>query len=189
MVKIKSVLDLRSPEFIASRRFFKPVSLCILAVICFTGMVIGFCYGLTSYINRLQREVLMERASVRILASKTVPLTGLSEEVTRLENKYAIENSLREPGEALSFLLQGINETALSSHVKIESITIDQNRTVLIEGSGTVMQDVSLFNNALTELPAFSSSVIASIERYGENTFNFSISGRNNDGKGESSGE
>lgn len=177
MVKINDGLDLRSSEFIASRRLFTAHFYFVLAFILSTFMITTLYFGLKIYADLLQSELLTEEAALQLLTFKSGQLTVILEEIALLEAKSNLENKLRNPDRPLSQLLITIREKAAFNQITIYLITIDHIGNLMIEGRSSDRHYITIFNHSLTELPLLTSTMITTIEMNGEDSFYFKIKG------------
>lgn len=170
-------VDLRSPEFIASRRFFKPRFYLVLAVIGCILAVGGFFYGMRLFSSILHSEISKKDILLHQLIPEAKPLELFMGENALLEAKASLENDIRSRQIPMSAHLQSIREKAAGHRIVVRTITIDSSGILQIEGSGPDLQHIALFNQMLTALPFVTDATVASIEMTANQDYFFKING------------
>ncbi len=173
-----SKFDLRSSEFIASQRFFKPRLIKVIAVVLCAYILAGIIFWLNIYADLLQADIQTERAALQVLSLEAEQLKDLLEEAASLESKAVLVNTFHNTGLLPSQLLQISFENSLLTGVTPVLIASDHNNgTLLIEGISTDMQQITQFNQSFAGLPVLSAAVITSIEMNAEGLFRFQLKG------------
>ncbi len=144
-------MDLRSPEYIYSRRFFKPRRLKILAAGLMVLIMISLPIGIERYVNVLQQEITAREAVLQELNLLTGPLEEIVEEISRLETKSALLKDLRDDDYAKPDILLRIHLEARSRGLTVENVVIREDGALTIRVTGPVMEQIALYNQALDE--------------------------------------
>ncbi len=177
MVKIKGEIDLRSAEFIASRRLFKPVLLKFLAIVLLILIILGTYCGGSFYADNLRSDLLNEEAGLEYLRNEVSPLLMLIDDNALLEAKFSLKKDIRLLSKPLPQYLHSIREKAAASRIIITTTTIDKSGNLFIAGKCRVLEHISLFNKDLNELPFVLNAGVIFIDMVKENEYLFEITG------------
>lgn len=170
-------LDLRSPEFIASRR--RPGKSLSLILVILLGLGISFCsYGVLNFYARSLREqkdsALKE---LHLLRNRAEQLVELENETALLQEKAVLAEELTSINQPLSEWLQLTRKTASAGGVTLHEVSLDTKKSLFIEGEGLKMQQIAAFNRQLSALEFISETKINSIALKNDRGYHFKISG------------
>ncbi len=163
MVEINSDIDLRSPEFIASRR---PVSSAFLKKIlvmlcCFlTAGLIYFACSLTGY---LERQLYAAHAAVDELREEVEPIYELADQSALLQARANLEQELLESTQPIDKYLLAATQLAQDYSLEPAQVAVDREGNFLLKGRGGNLNDLASFNNRFEELPYIFSAEITAL--------------------------
>lgn len=170
-------LDLRSPEYIASLRFFTPSMVKIITTGMLAAALLGACIGGYAYSGFLQEKVALNEAALLESRKLAVSLVDLAENTARLEARSLLLEDARLLAKSGPQYLQIIKDKAAVSNLEVYAITIDSNGHFGAAGKGHLIGDIAIFNQALKDHRYFTASQITSIEMDSEYKYRFEIKG------------
>ena len=144
-------MDLRSSDYISSRRFFKPRRLKFLAAGLIVLIMISLPVGIERYGKRLQQEISARETALQELSLLAGPLEGIVEEISLLETKSALLRDLKTDHYAKSNILLRIRLEARRRGLIIEKVSIGEDGALIIRATGPVVEQIALYNQALDE--------------------------------------
>lgn len=175
MVEINKEIDLRSPEFIASRRFIKPVLLKYLAVFLSLALISGAHYGAARYCDQLRSHLKANTAAVQNLKEEVPPLLDLSFQASLVKARSGLEQSFHSSSKPLHTYLVQARQLADLYHLDMELAMIDAGGKLLLKGTGRQINNMALYNRALEELPFIARAEITTINLNQEEKYHFEI--------------
>lgn len=175
MVEINKEIDLRSPEFIASRRFIKPVLLKYLAIILSLALISGAHYGAARYCDHLRAHLEANTFAVQNLKEEVTPLLDLAFKASLVKVRSELEQSFQSSSKPLHTYLVQARQLADLYHLNMELAIIDAGGKLLLKGTGRQINNMALYNRALEELPFIERAEIITINLNQEEKYHFEI--------------
>ncbi len=170
-------MDLRSAEFIASRRFFKPGLFKILSAGLIIAALAGIHCGGNAYVALLRSDLLQEEAVLRKLKDEAFPLLVRAEETALLKDKSSLKKEIASSAMPLSQYLQSIRKKAAGSRIKIESILVDHSGNLAVTGTSGDLDQIALYSRALLDLKFIVNTAVSSIDMDRDKGYRFKIEG------------
>ncbi len=158
-------LDLRTPEYIASRRLFGPPFLKLLSGILGFCMLVGAFYAATIYPDWLRRELEQEIGLAIGLREEVAPLLELAEETALLKARSDLEQDLIKSLDPPQEYLLVAKKLASAHRLNLEKVTVDRNGSLFLKGWSRDLGDIALFSQVLECEPCFVSSEVRLINR------------------------
>jgi cell division protein FtsB len=170
-------LDLRSPEFIASRR--RPGKGLSIVLVILLGLIITLCsYGAMSlYAQWLQEQKESALYKLHILKDRAEQFQELENETALLQQKATLVEELAALKQPLPEWLQLSRETATAGEITLHEVSLDTKGSFFVEGEGLKMQQIAAFNRQLSSLDFLSETMINSIAMKSDQGYHFTISG------------
>jgi len=177
-------IDLRTPEYIASRRLLSPAFLKICSALlgcCLLGSVF---YAALAYTDGLKRELASETAIVSELREEVAPLLELAEETALLRARFNLEQDLLQSLPSAQEYFTVVRQLASNHRLELKTLTVDREGNVYLKGWGRDMDNIALFSSALEDESCFFSSEVLSVHRSPKGGYFFELSAAGETGNG-----
>lgn len=172
---MKTEIDLRSPEFIASTRPLGAAFVKKLVVALLFILLAGFLYSAHSYNVYLQRQLEKETAAVLALREEVQPLLALTEQSGLLKARSGLEQELLLSTEPVPEHLLAARRLALAHGLAVELITTDRNGNLFLKGLSLDLQEIATFNSALEAWPHIASAEVTALSLNYDGDYRFEI--------------
>ncbi len=175
MVEIAKEIDLRSPEFITSRRFFKPSFMKYLLVILSLILISSAHIGAIRYCDHLHSQLKTDTAALQKLKEENKPLMELYLQVSLNKTRSGLEHSVNSTSKPLHNYLVKSRQLADQFDLDLELATIDAGGQIFLKGTGPRINNVGLYNQALEDFSFIARSEITTINLGQEKIYYFEI--------------
>lgn len=177
MAGILNAIDLRSPEYKASKRIISPACIKLIYGIIFIYIITGSYLGLRLYIDNLNYHLASENAELQLLSFKKAVLNKETDEILQLQKQQKLVKDLSSGYYPFTVYICAINEASEITNVSIKKTYLDHSGTFIVSGTANCHQSIAIFNQSLNDLSIFKSAAITSTELAGPALFYFSIEG------------
>jgi len=168
-------IDLRSPEFIASRRLVRPVFLKYMVIVLLSFLMPGSYYGILFYSSNLQLELAAENNYLLELEERVLPLQELLEETALLKIRSGLEKELELASKPIHEYLLAVKEKAYRHQIEADSITVDNTGNLSFKGRSGNITAIASYNQDLENLPFISRPEVISVNLIHDGGYNFEI--------------
>jgi hypothetical protein len=156
-------INLHCKEDIRDGRFSRfPAFIAGLLILSLLTIAIVYAGGLL-YASHLKSVIAVYEADVRRLTAETNQLEALEERTLLISLKTDLEAELQPASQPLSETLRQVNSN-LSENLNMSSVTVEKNGIVYIIGTGTKLQSVAAYSQALVDLSFVEASDITEIK-------------------------
>lgn len=171
-------MDLRSPEYIAAQKFFKPPLIALLVVLAFVVLTIASLQAANYYKNILQAAVVAAEETVIKLQVSVEPILSMKEGIETVNAKQELLKEIENRYSPLSNHLKIIMDTSTASSVDLQRISIAESGDLVIEGYADQVKDAATFNQQLSTISFIGRSRVSYIDLSGNDRYLFTINGK-----------
>lgn len=166
---------MRSPEFIASLRLFRPAFVkSALAVLGFC-ILAGSCYAATALPACLNRQLETETALLSTLKNEVEPLLEKADQAALLQSRAELEQKLLLSVQPICEDVLLVRQTAAARRLDLKTITADKEGNLAIHGQSRAINEIAFFNSDLEELPGIITPRVVSISLSQQGEYIFEI--------------
>ncbi len=137
-------------------------------------IVAGLYAAALLYAGHLKTLIATYEADVIRLTAETVPLEALEAKNMVISLKTDLEAELQPAGQPVSETLRQVN-SKLSENLNISSVTVEKSGVVYIVGTGTKMQSVAAYSQALENIDFVEAAEITEIRLAESGLYNFKL--------------
>lgn len=150
---MKNEFDLRTPEYLASKSFFKPHIVAFIALTILILIQFALVKGTTYYLAHLQNRLEVEIETLTELQQVSGPLRDLLNETTIIKNKSILLMEVKGARIPFSEKLELIEKISKKNGLQIITVTTGSSGILEVTGTGRFMQDIAAFTHDLETVP------------------------------------
>lgn len=171
-------MDLRSPEYIAAQRFFKPPVIALITVLAFIIFIVAGLQAANYYKNSLHTAINTAEESVAKLQITAEPLLTMKENLETVKARKRLLDEINNDSKPLASQLNKISGTSTAGRVELQRISVTNSGDLVIEGYVKKAKDAAVFNQQLTTLSFIGSCQVNKIDLSGTEKYLFIINGK-----------
>lgn len=172
MVALNYEIDLQYDEKIENAIIYSyPATIACLFILSLVIIAILYATALL-YADNLKTLIAGYEADAGLLTAETKSLETLEEKNLLISLKAELETELQPAGQPISVILQQVvRET--TGNLNISSITVEKSGLIYIVGTGTKMQYVAAYSQALKDLSFVKAADITEIKLTENGSYHF----------------
>lgn len=174
MAPVKSEIDLRPPEFVQARRGLRRrFILGLISLAAFASVLLLFILAERN-LTRISRDLFELRRLNQTLAQEAASLLQLETWILNLEDKAALQASLRKTARPWSAYLRQI-KAVLPQGFRLTAFKADETGQLTFYGAGPSLPQIAVYNQALIGMDFIAHSAVRKIDLNPEEGYSFII--------------